>query len=183
VSRPTLPAAPPAARAPSVLEQRPALERELVDLKFQIAERALAAYEGAPEGRERLAALVSDIRTIEFQIEANGLAHELAKGLDRDAAAEWRRQVEADPEQATEGITKKKCCGLCSEPTGCIITGDACAHPILVGGVGPRHQGNPAVRKLFAAAAKKLKIPGYWSEADDFENELEDEEDEEGIEA
>jgi hypothetical protein len=185
MSRATLPARPPAARAPAVLEQRPALERELADLRLQVAERALAAYEGKPEGREKLAALNEAIRTIEFQIESNGLAHELAKGLDRDAAAEWRRQVEADPDQATEGISRKACCELCRETTGCVITGDACAHPILVGGVGPRHQGNQAVRDLYRAAAKHLKLPGSGWEEDEFEDgdEFEDEQDEEGIEA
>lgn len=167
----------PAPRAPAVLEQRPALERELADLKLEIAERALAAYEDKPDARENLAQLVSDIRTIEFQIECNGLAHDLAKRLDREARAEWRRQIENDPRQATEGVTKKKCCGLCSAANGCIIAGDACAHPIMVGGVGPQHQGNPAVRALFTAASKHLGIGGVsWTDED--EDQEEDDEDE-----
>lgn len=170
----------PAPRAPGVIDQRSALERELADLKLQIADRALAAYEGQPDGREKLAQIVANIRTIEFQLECNGLAHDLAKRLDREARAEWRRQIESDPRQATEGVTKKKCCGLCSEANGCIITGDACAHPIMVGGVGPQHQGNPAVRALFTAASKHLKIGGVdWSEEDDTDDEGEYEDDDE----
>ena len=156
-----LPRNPPPARAPAVLEQRPALDRQLLDLRGQIAARTLAAYEGEPDSREKLAALVSDIRTIEFQIEAAALAHDLAKRLDREAVSAWRGQVEANPLLATEGITLKKCCERCQEASGCIITGEACAHPILVGGVGARNQGNKAIRRLFSAAAAHLKIPGY----------------------
>jgi hypothetical protein len=156
-----LPRHPPPARAPAVLEQRPDLDRQLLDFRGKIAELTLAAFEGQPDGREKLAALVSDIRTIEFQIEAAALAHDLAKRLDREAVAAWRRQVEADPVRATEGITRKKCCERCSEASGCIITGEACAHPALVGSVGSRHQGNEAIRGLYKSAAGHLKIPGY----------------------
>jgi hypothetical protein len=156
-----LPRNPPPARAPAVLEQRPDLDRQLADLREQIAVRTLAVYEGQPDGREKLAALVANIHTVEFQIEAAALAHDLAKRLDREAVLAWRRQIEAEPVLATEGITKKKCCERCQETSGCIITGEACAHPLLIGSVGARHQGNEAVRGLYKAAAAHLKIPGY----------------------
>jgi hypothetical protein len=163
----------PAARAPAVLAHGPALERELSDLKQQVAERALAAYEGNADAREKLAALVANIRTIEFQIECNGQAHKLAQDLDRAARTDWRRQIEAESALATAGVTRKKCCTLCSEAKGCIITGDACAHPVLVGGVGPRYQSNEPVRDLYRAAARHCKLPGYWQPGED--DELEDE--------
>ncbi|EIG56079.1 hypothetical protein [Bradyrhizobium sp. WSM1253] len=158
---PTNPAAP---RAPAVLDARPGLERELADLRLQVAERALAAYEGGAAERAKLGALVSAIETITFQLEANALAHGLAVRLDREAVAAWRQQIEANPTEATVGISRTKCRGMCTEAHGCVITGEACAHPITVGGVGPRHQGNRAVRALFAAAARKLDIPGYRQE-------------------
>jgi hypothetical protein len=159
---------PAAPRAPAVIERRPVLERELADLKLQVAERVLAATEGAPGAREKLVALVSDILALEFALEANGLAHELAKRLDREAVAEWRRQIEVDPVEATAGVTKTKCCGLCSEAHGCVITrGEQCAHPILVGGVGPRRQGDETARNLFSAASRHLKLPGYGSSQKD----------------
>ncbi|WP_441232686.1 hypothetical protein [Bradyrhizobium sp. 1200_D9_N1_1] len=161
----SLPRTPAAPRAPAVIRRLPALERELADLKLLLAERVLAATEGAPGARERLVALVSDIRALEAAVEANGLAHELAQRLDREAVAEWRLQVEADPVAATEGITKKACCGMCSEAHGCVITrGEQCAHPVTVGGVGPRRQGDPVSRKLFQTAAAHLKIAGYEQE-------------------
>jgi hypothetical protein len=152
-----LPKTPPASRAPTVLASRPALERELADLRLQVAERALAAYEGGSEERARLAALMTTIETLEFQVAANSLAHDLAKRLDREAVAEWRRQIEASPDEATRGITRKACCRLCTEAHGCIISGGSCAHPITAGGVGPRLQGNDAVRALFNAAAAHFR--------------------------
>lgn len=163
----TLPKSPTAPRAPAVLASRPVLERELADLKFQVAERVLAATEGVAGARENLVALVSDIRAMEFAIESNGHAHELAQRLDREALAEWRQQVEADPVAATAGITKKKCCGMCSEAHGCVITrGEQCAHPVLVGGVGPRRQGDPVTRLLRQAAEKHLMTPVSGQEED-----------------
>ncbi|WP_445215683.1 hypothetical protein ACKWRH_24950 [Bradyrhizobium sp. Pa8] len=178
-----LPTSPDAPRAPAVIEKRPQLEREMAGLKLQMAERALAAYEGGANERERLANLVAAIRTIEVQIESNALAHKLAQDHDRAAVADWRRQIEANPDEATEGIEKRTCCDLCSEAHGCIITGDACAHPVLAGSVGPRHQGNEAVRGLYRAAAKHLRLPGFGFDEDaEDEDEFEDEDEPEEVE-
>ncbi|MEH2570259.1 hypothetical protein [Bradyrhizobium sp. AZCC 2289] len=102
-----IPRTPPAARAPGVLAQRPALERELVDLKLRIAEATLAAYEGKPDGRKNLAALHDDIRTVAAQLEGNAAAHELAQRLDRAATAAWFAALQENPKAAVEGITKK----------------------------------------------------------------------------
>ncbi|MDH2353502.1 hypothetical protein QCM80_22980 [Bradyrhizobium sp. SSUT112] len=137
------------------------------DLQLQVAERTLAAYEGPAAERAKLAALVSAIETITFQIEANALAHGLAVRLDREAVAAWRQRIEANPTEATAGITKKKCCDLCSEAHGCIITGAQCAHPLTMGTVGSQHQGNEAVRKLFQAAQRCLEQPGSGHEQED----------------
>jgi hypothetical protein len=153
-----VPMKPPAPRAPAVLEQRPALERELADLKQQIAEIALSAYEGKAGGRENLAALDSKIRARAFQIECNGLAHALALRLDREAVAAWRANLQANPKKAVEGITKTDCCRRCSFELGCAISGEACAHPIKVRGVSPGLRGDPKIRALFNAAAEEIKV-------------------------
>jgi hypothetical protein len=145
---------PPSPRAPAVLEQRPALERELADLKQQIAEIALAAYEGKAGGRENLAALDSKIRACTFQIECNGLAHALALRLDRDAVAAWRLALQANPEKAVEGITKKDCCRRCSLEHGCVISGASCAHPLR--GVSSGLRADPKIRALLNAAAEEM---------------------------
>jgi hypothetical protein len=153
-----VPMKPPAPRAPAVLEQRPALERELADLKQQIAETALAAYEGKSGGRENLAALHSAIEVCKFQIDCNQEAHALAVQNDRDAVATWRAKLQANPKQAVEGITKTDCCRRCSLELGCAISGEACAHPIKVRGVSPGLRGDPKIRALFNAAAEEIKV-------------------------
>jgi hypothetical protein len=161
MERPTksIPRTPPAARAPKVLEQRPALERELSDLKQRIAETVLAAYEGKPDGRKNLAALHDEIRTVTFQLDGNVAAHELAQRLDGQAKAGWRADIEAaDPKKMVAGIAKKTCCRMCSFEHGCVITGLQCGHPITVGTVGPRLMANPKVRALFKAAAEVLGV-------------------------
>jgi hypothetical protein len=155
----TIPMKPPAARAPAVLEQRPVLERELSDLKQQIAERTLAAYEGKPDGRKNLAALHNEIHTVVCQLEGNAAAHQLARRLDREAVAAWFAVLQENPGAAIEGIEKKKCCRRCSEASGCTITGGlGCGHPVLVGTVGPALMGNPRVRAVFKAAGEKLGV-------------------------
>jgi hypothetical protein len=156
-----VPLAPPAPRAPAVLEQRPALERELADLKLQVAEKALASYEDSGTGRGKLAALDAAIHACAFQLECNTLAHDLGLRIDREAVASWRSQVQADPKTAVEGITKEKCCRRCTSGTaGCIISGDVCAHPIKAGNgsLPARLQGNPVVRAVHQAAAEKLGV-------------------------
>jgi hypothetical protein len=134
-----IPRQPPTARAPKVLAQRPALERELADLKLQIAETTLAAYEGKPGSRDSLIALDANIRAVTLQLDSNTAAHELALRLDREAKAGWRAGIEAaDLKKMVAGITKKGCCGMCSDEHGCVITGLQCGDPITIGTIGPR---------------------------------------------
>lgn len=155
----TVPSHPPAARAPAVLERRPALETELAALNSQIGETVLLAYEGLPGAEEKAAELDVQIRALNFKIEHNSAAHAFAVQADKKGAAEWRAQVEAmDPAKAIEGITKKECCRRCSEVFGCVITGVECAHPILIGQMSPRHQDKPAIRAMYRAAAGKLDL-------------------------
>jgi hypothetical protein len=149
---------PPAPRAPAVLERRPALEAELAALNSQIGETVLLAYEGLPGAEEKAAELDVQIHALNFKIEHNGAAHIFAVQADKQAAAEWRAQIEAmDPAKAVEGITKKDCCRRCSAE-GCIITGHACVHPVKTGNLGMQYKSVPAIRALYLAAAKKLEV-------------------------
>jgi hypothetical protein len=158
----TIPMKPPAARAPAVLQQRPGLERELADLKQQIGQTTLAAFEVKPDGRKNLMALAGEIHTVTFQLEAAGAAHQLAKRLDAEAVAAWFAALQDNPKAAVEGITKTECCKRCTEAHGCAITGGLqCGHPVAVGSVGPALMGNPKVRAVFVAASTKLKIGIY----------------------
>jgi hypothetical protein len=156
-------AEPPAPRAPAVLEQRDAIERELADLKLQIAETALAAYEGLSDGRERLASLDAQIRACAFQLDCNGLAHALASRLDHEAVAAWKTAIYAmPPEKLIEGITAKDCCRLCSADHGCVITaGRNCGHPVKIGVLDAHSRGVPSIRAAYQAATAKLNLKGH----------------------
>jgi hypothetical protein len=150
-------AAPPPHRAPAVLEQRAVLERELSDLKQQIAETALAAYEGNSGGRDGLAALDAKIRACVFQIECNGLAHELALRLDLEAAAARRAAILALPsEQLIAGITAKACCKLCDGDL-CVISGTGrCLHP-RDSNIPAALESDLRIRQVYNVAAEKLR--------------------------
>jgi hypothetical protein len=147
----------PAPRAPAVLEQRPAIERELADLKLNVAETALAAYEGKSDGRERLAALDAKIRACVFQIECNAAAHELALRLDLEAAAARRAAILAlPPEQLIADITAKACCRLCAGDL-CVISGTGrCLHP-RDSNIPAALESDLRIRQIHHMAAEKLR--------------------------
>jgi hypothetical protein len=150
-------AAPAPHRAPAVLEQRAVLERELSDLKQQIAETALAAYEGKPGGRDGLAALHQKITAVTFEIECNAAAHELALRLALEAAAARRAAILAlPPEQLIAGITAKTCCKLCAVDL-CVISGTGrCLHP-KDSNIPAAFQSDLRIRQAYHTAAEKLR--------------------------
>jgi hypothetical protein len=151
---------PPAPTAETVLEQRASKEPELAALESRIGETAYAAALSGKSGAEALAALHARIQVAQFAIAASAAAHAHAIEADKGAVADWWQQVHALPaDEAIEGITKKECCRRCDEHSGCLITGQECAHPLKAGwNLNPRHQGNPAVRRLHKAAAQKLGV-------------------------
>jgi hypothetical protein len=151
---------PPAPTAETVLEQRAAKERELAALESRIGETAYAAAISGKAGAAALEDLHVRIRVARFSLDCNAAAHAYAIGADKAAVADWWQQVHALPaDEAIEGITKKECCRRCDEHSGCVITGAECAHPLKAGwNLNPRHQGNPAVRRLHKAAAQQLGV-------------------------
>jgi hypothetical protein len=155
----TVPDRPPAARAPAVLDRRPALDAELAALNSQIGETVLLAYEDLPGAEVKAAELDVQIRAVKFKIEHNAAAHAFAVKADKQATKDWWAQIHAmDPAKAVEGVTKKDCCRRCDGDFGCVITGVECAHPIKVGKISPRYQDRPAVRALYRAATKTLGV-------------------------
>jgi hypothetical protein len=96
-----------------------------------------------------------------FSLDCNAAAHAYAIEADKAAVADWWEAVHAmPPEEAISGLTKTECGRRCSESSGCVISGGLeCVHPIKCGSnLNPRHAGNPAVRRLFKAAAQKLGV-------------------------
>ncbi len=151
---------PPAPTAGAVLGQRAAKERELVALEALIGETAYAAAVSGKGGVEALAALHVRIQSARFLVDCNDAAHAYAIQADKAAVADWWKEVHAmPPEEAIEGLTKTECSSRCHEHSGCVITGAECAHPLKAGSnLNPRHQSDPAVRRLHKAAAQKLGV-------------------------
>jgi hypothetical protein len=151
---------PPAPTAGVVLEQRAAKECELAALESRIGETAYAAAISGKAGAAALEDLHVRIRVARFSLDCNAAAHAYAIEADKAAVADWWQQVHAmAPEEAIEGISKTECCRRCDEHSGCVITGAECANPLKAGwNLNPRHQGNPAVRRLHKAAAQKLGV-------------------------
>jgi hypothetical protein len=152
---------PPAPTSDLVLEQRLSKERELAALEARIGE---VAYQAAITGKAGAAALDDlhvRIRVARFSLDSNAAAHAHALEVDKGAIASWWQDVHAlPPEEAISGLTKTECGRRCSESSGCVISGGLeCVHPIKCGSnLNPRHAGNPAVRRLFKAAALKLGV-------------------------
>jgi hypothetical protein len=150
---------PPAPTAGAVLEQRAAKERELAALESRVGETAYAATISGKAGAAALADLHAKIQAARFEVDCNAAAHAHAIQADKAAVADWWMRVHAmPPEEAIIGITKSECCRRCSAD-GCVISGSECIHPLRAGwNLNPRHQGNPAVRRLHKAAAQKLGV-------------------------
>jgi hypothetical protein len=149
---------PPAPTAAAVLEQRAAKERELASLERTIGATAHAAI--VTGKTSALVDLHGRIQAARFELEASDAAHAFAIKADQAAVADWWAQVHAMPaEEAIEGLSTSECCRRCSE-AGCVLSGGLeCIHPSKTGSnLNPRHQGNPAIRRLHTAAAKKLGV-------------------------
>jgi hypothetical protein len=148
--------APPEPRAPAVLNHLQASKQALAALEVEIAERALASIETRPGAKDALAALHGRMTAVAFEIDCHGKAYELALRLDKQAITDWKADIQALPaDQIVAGITATACCKLCSDHTGCIISGNACAHPVLAGSLTPSLQGDPAVRRVYRAASEE----------------------------
>lgn len=156
---------PPEPRAPVAIARLHVAQRELDDLRLQIAERVLAVAEGKPDASASLAVLREKIAQIEFEIAHSAKARLLAERLDQEATVAWKAAVQTLPaEQIVEGLTKEACCKRCIPGISCAITGsDAlagpCAHPVLVGGLElTRYRDNPKTQAVYAAACRKLGL-------------------------
>jgi hypothetical protein len=170
---------PPAPTARTVLEHRKKLETERDGLHTGAAALALASALGDADAQAALAAIPAKFAAIQFEIDLNHDAYELAHKQDADAEVAWRESLQSmDPEDLIAGINKDECCHLCqpNSPGGCVITGSyafagsQCGHPFrekqLIFGRdanGVRqflYRQNPQALKVFTAARKRLKVEG-----------------------
>jgi hypothetical protein len=168
---------PPAPTMPAVRAHRKMLETERDTLKASAAALAFASAKGDTAAREALRAIPGRLAALQFEIDLNHDAAELAHKQDADAEVAWRASLQAmDPEDLIEGINKDECCHLCrpNTPGGCVITsgypyaGSQCGHPVREKQTifgrdqnGVRqflYQHNPQALKVFTAARKRLGV-------------------------
>jgi hypothetical protein len=174
---------PPEPTAKAVRAHRCALELQRDALRAGAAKLALASARGDTGAQDALSAIYAKLGALQFEIDYNHEAHELA--VQEDAAAEvaWRASIQTlDPEEIIAGIGKDSCCRRCTPgiPGGCVISGAAphagstCWHPTRMGSfhqfnldnLGKRIfplRDNPQVSRVFDAALDKLKVRGKFA--------------------
>jgi hypothetical protein len=177
-----VPDTPPAPTAKAVRAHRKMLEIERDALRAGAVELALASALGDLGVKAALAALPAKLAALQFEIDLNHQAHELAYSQDAAAEAAWRTSIQTlPPEKIIAGINKEACCHWCQPNVagGCVLSaaapysGSTCMHPTRMGSFhqfnidnsGLRifpYRNNPNAAKVFYAACLKLKVRGQF---------------------
>jgi hypothetical protein len=176
-----IPMKPPAATKPAVIAHRRTLELERDASRAGAIELAFASAVGDLDARNTLAALPAKLAALQFQIDLNHQAQELAHAADAAAEIAWRASIQTlDPEDIIDGIGKEKCPDRCTPgiPGGCCITaavsyaGSTCSHPIRerhlfhLDDRGRRlfpYRNNAQASRIFDAACRRLKVGKEFS--------------------
>lgn len=179
----TAPLIPPAATAPVILARRRKLEAERDALRAGLADLALRSAKGDAAAQTELRAIPEKLAGLQFEIDQNFSAHELAVKQDSDAEIRWRSSLQdLAPEVLLAGLTAENCPGACQPGIagGCVLAGGApyagstCHHPVRFGSfhqfcvddAGKRifqHQYHPQAALVFSAAIHKLKVRGKFA--------------------
>lgn len=131
---------PPALTVPAVRRHRAALEAELADLKATIPAALLASVRREPGAREAISALRRQVQDLEYEIDRNVDAVELAEADDAAAHAAWRAAVHTlPPNEAIKGVGRDACPRRCLRgvSNGCVLGGGcqgasaSCWHPVI----------------------------------------------------
>jgi hypothetical protein len=172
---------PPAATKPAVMAHRRTLELERDVLRAGTIELAVASAMGDVDARNTLAALPAKLAALQFEIDLNHQAQELAHAEDAAAETAWRKSIQTmDPEEIIAGIGKNLCCSRCTHgiPNGCVITasaqyaGSTCAHPVKQKHLFCRDEkgqwnfpfrSSPQASRVFDAACEKLGVGKEFS--------------------
>lgn len=168
---------PLAPTAKAVLVHRKKLETARDELRVDAAELALKSARGDTAAQAALWAIPAKQAGIQFEIDSNHAAYELATKQDSDAEAAWRASLQSmAPEDLIAGIGADQCPALCQPGSFCIITASypyaagQCAHPIR-----EKHRvfsrdengdrqflfaaHSPQSARVFEVARAKLKVP------------------------
>jgi hypothetical protein len=170
------PTAPPAPTASSVRSYRKLLEIERDALKAGAPALAAASALGDLGAKADLAALHAKLAALQFEIDCNDLAVELARAEDSARETVWRASIQELPaDEIIAGIGKEKCCDRCTPGVngGCVITasarhaGPTCGHPLLTRHLQHltedgrrifRYADTPRSAEIYSAACRKLKV-------------------------
>lgn len=177
LSKGAVPMQPPSSTVPAVLAHRCALETSVAALKADIPAALLASAQGKAGARAALRRLRQRIQDLEFEIDRNPDAVDLARKHDEAACDAWRKAVHSmPPDEAIEGLSADNCCGRClrGTPGGCVLSGGdpysaTCLHPVqgirlklfnrdIAGKRIFPHSEAPKAQQIFDAACEKLGV-------------------------
>ena len=174
---------PPAPTAPRVRAHRRAIELERDALRTGAADLAWKSATGDLAAREALRAIPAKLAGLQFEIDLNHEAQEVAQKQDAAAEVAWRASIQTLPvQEIIAGLNKDECCHRCQPGIngGCVLAGGApyaganCWHPTRFGSFdqfsvddGGRkifpHRDNPQAAKVFNAALDLLKVRGKFA--------------------
>jgi hypothetical protein len=169
-----VPLKPPPPSRPAVIARRRAVELDRDALRAGAIELALASAVGDLDARNTLASLPAKLAALQFELDLNHQAQELAHAEDAAAEIAWRASIQTmDPEDIIEGINQISCCGRCTSGVSCVITASApyaggdCSHPIRSRDLFHlddhgrrlfRYSDIPHAALIFAAACRRLRV-------------------------
>jgi hypothetical protein len=176
-----VPMRPPASSIPAVKARRLALELERDALRAGAVVFAVdSALVGDLDARNRLAAIPAKLAALQFEIDLNHEAQQLAHETDVARETAWRAAVQSlEPKEILAGIGKDSCCARCTpgSPGGCVLTagapfsGSTCSHPVKerhqfqLNEIGKRifpYRHSPQASRIFDAACEQLKVRGEF---------------------
>jgi hypothetical protein len=178
---PAAPLTPPAPTAKAVRAHRKKLEAVRDGLRTGAAELALASALGDADAKAALAGIPAKFAALQFEIDLNHEAYELAHKQDADAETAWRASLQTmDPADIIEGIGKECCPRNCTPGVagGCVISagaphaGGTCVHPVrerdifYINSNGKRefqYRHSARASAVFDAACEKLKVRGQFA--------------------
>jgi hypothetical protein len=176
-----VPLTPPAPTAKAVRVHRKKLEAERDALQTGATELALKSAQGDTAAQAELRAIPAKQVGLQFEIDQNHAAYELAAKRDSDAETAWRASLQTmDPADIIEGIGKECCPRNCTPGVagGCVISagapyaGGTCVHPVrerdifYINSNGKRefqYRHSARASAVFDAACEKLKVRGQFA--------------------
>jgi hypothetical protein len=166
--------APPQPTSQKVRAHRKMLEIERDALRAAGPALSLASALGDLGAKADLAALHAKLAALQFEIDCNDQAVDLARSADAAREASWRAAVQELPaEEIIAGVGPGACPLRCQPGLHCVISGSAkyagsaCSHPVTErhlwrrsedGAVHYPYEADARSYELYLACCRKLKV-------------------------